>query len=387
VTSRLASDFVNAVRAVAGTEPVIGLHEPDIGDAEKAFVNECLDSTFVSSVGPFVTRFENEIAAYTGVNHAVAVANGTAALHIALVLAGVVPGDEVIIPALSFVATANAVVHAGASPFFVDSSAVTLGMDVVALKAVLDQLTISDGQLTNPRTGRRVSAVVPMHTLGHPVDIEAIVTLAHDRGIAVVEDAAESLGSFSKGKHTGTFGDLGILSFNGNKIVTTGGGGMILTDDAELGRRAKHITTTAKLPHAWEFEHDEVAWNFRMPNLNAAMGVGQLTKLDRYRSDKRELARRYAAVFAEVDGVTFLTEPAGTSSNYWLCAVRIDDPDLALRNELLSAANNDGLKCRPFWNLLSEQRMYLNAERGNLSTATSLLNSVICLPSSPKLAD
>jgi perosamine synthetase len=387
MTTRLASDFVDAVRSVTGPALTIGLHEPDIGAAERTFVNECLDSTFVSSVGPFVTRFEDEIAAYTGAHSAIAVANGTAALQVALVLAGVMPGDEVIIPALSFVATANAVVHAGASPYFVDSSASTLGMDVTALRIILDELTLEDGQPTNPRTGRRVSAIVPMHTLGHPVDIKEIIALAHDHGIPVVEDAAESLGSFSHDQHTGTFGDLGILSFNGNKIVTTGGGGMILTNDAELGRRAKHLTTTAKLPHAWEFEHDEIAWNFRMPNLNAAMGVGQFSKLDHYLSNKRELANRYATAFANIDGLTFLAEPDGTSSNYWLCAVRIDDPDLGLRNELLRAANDDGLKCRPFWNLLSEQKMYLNSERGNLSMATSLLNSVICLPSSPKLAD
>jgi perosamine synthetase len=387
MNSQLPTIFVNAVRSVVGAELIVGLHEPDIGSAERTFVNECLDSTFVSSVGPFVTRFEDEIAAYTGAHSAIAVANGTAALHVALVLAGVMPGDEVIVPALSFVATANAVAHAGASPYFVDSSPVTLGMDVAALTGILDKLTTSHGQLTNPQTGRRVSAIVPMHTLGHPVDIEAIVALAHDHGIAVVEDAAESLGSFSQGRHTGTFGDLGILSFNGNKIVTTGGGGMILTNNAELGRRAKHLTTTAKIPHTWEFEHDEIAWNFRMPNINAAMGVGQLSKLDDYVTKKRQLAQRYADIFSDIDGLTFLTEPVGTSSNYWLNAVRINEPNLAMRNELLQVANDDGLRCRPFWNLLSEQRMYLDSPRGDLSTAKDLLESVICLPSSPRLVN
>ena len=382
----LTSRFIAAVRSVVGDDPVVGLHEPDIGEREKAFVNECLESTFVSSVGPFVTRFENEIAAYTGSKHAIAVSNGTSALQVALMLAGVRPGDEVLVPALSFVATANAVIHAGATPFFVDSSAETLGLDVSAFGEVLRQLEKRDGGVVNPRTGARESAVVPMHTFGHPVEIEAIVALSSQHGITVVEDAAESLGSFVGARHTGTFGRLGALSFNGNKIVTTGGGGMILTDDDDLGRRAKHLTTTAKLVHEWEFEHDEVAWNYRMPNLNAALGVAQLSKLDRYLTDKRKLAERYAAAFAGLDEISFLGEPSGTTSNYWLNAIRLESNDLKLRDELLRAANDDGLKCRPFWNLLSEQRMYRSHERGDLTTAKSLVASVICLPSSPRLA-
>ena len=381
-----AQELIAAVRSVTGDEPVIGLHEPEIGEIEKKLINECLDSTFVSSVGPFVTRFEEELAAFTGARHAIVVSNGTSALHVALVLAGVRPGDEVLVPALSFIATANAVSHAGATPYFIDSDPVTMGMDVGALATAISGLERRDGQLVNPQTGARVSAVAPMHTLGHPVDIAAIMEIADANGLVVVEDAAESLGSYVGDKHTGTFGRLGVLSFNGNKTVTTGGGGMILTDDDELGTRAKHITTTAKLPHPWEFEHDEVAWNYRMPNLNAAMGVAQLTRLGGFLKEKRILAERYAAAFADVDGISFIPEPAGTTSNYWLNAVRLDTADLATRDRLLQALNDDGIKARPFWNLLSDQRMYRENPQGELSSARELLDSVICLPSSPKLA-
>lgn len=380
------SDFVAAIRSVVGDAPVVGLHEPEIGEEEHRFVTECLDSTFVSSVGPFVTRFEEEVAAFTGAKHAIAVSNGTVALHVALVLAGVRPGDEVLVPALSFIASANAVSHAGAVPHFVDSSATTLSLDPAALRVVLSGFDRSGDDVVNPATGRRVSAIVPMHAMGHPADMEGILALAAEYGIPVVEDAAESLGSFIGARHTGTFGTIAALSFNGNKIVTTGGGGMIITDDDDLGRRAKHLTTTAKLPHPWEFEHDEIGWNYRMPNLNAAMGVAQLTKLDRYLAEKRVLAGRYADVFAGLDGFEFLPEPVGTTSNYWLCTVRIAGADVAERDEYLQAANDAGLKVRPFWNLLSEQLPYRATPRGDLSTASALLGSVISLPSSPKLA-
>lgn len=380
-----AQEFVRAIRSVVGDEPRIGLHEPDIGEVESSYVAECLDSTFVSSVGPFVARFENDIAEYTGSAHAIAVSNGTVALQVALVLAGVKPGDEVIIPALSFIATANAVNHAGAHPHFIDSDATTLGLSVTALEETLLGMTRRGGETINPVTGRRVAAIVPMHTFGHPAHIERIIATGDAFGIPVVEDAAESLGSFVGDRHTGTFGRLGVLSFNGNKILTTGGGGMILTDDPELGARAKHLTTTAKVPHEWEFEHDEVGWNFRMPNLNAALGVAQFSKLAGYLTAKRIIAQRYAEAFADVDGVAFLTEPEGTTSNYWLCSVRIEG-GLAVRDALLRAANDAGLQSRPVWNLLSRQRPYLDAPRGSLATATELEHSIISVPSSPRLA-
>ncbi|MEO5921626.1 MAG: LegC family aminotransferase [Pseudolysinimonas sp.] len=382
----LAAAFIDRVRSVVGDAPSIGLHEPEIDETDKALVAECLDSTFVSSVGPFVTRFEQEIAAFTGAAHAVAVSNGTSALHLALVLAGVQPGDEVLVPALSFVATANAVSHAGARPHFVDSDPVTMGLDVGALATVIAGFERTPAGLRNPATGARVSAIVPMHTFGHPVDLVALVALADEHGLVVVEDAAESLGSFVGAQHTGTFGRLGILSFNGNKIVTTGGGGMILTDDAELARRAKHLTTTAKVPHEWEFEHDEVAWNYRMPNLNAALGVAQLAKIDRFLAQKRVLADRYAAAFADLDGMSVKLEPPGTTSNYWLVAISLDDPDIVVRDQILRASNDAGLHCRPFWNLLSDQRMYRDAQHGELVVARSLMDSVINVPSSPRLA-
>jgi perosamine synthetase len=383
----LAQEVVARIRSVVGDAPQVGLHIPEFDDSDHRLVDECLDSGFVSSVGPFVTRFEDEIAHYTGAARAVAVSNGTSALHVALVLAGVRPGDEVLVPALSFIATANAVAHAGAIPHFVDSDPVSMGLDVAATRTVLSGLRRGDdGDLHNPATGARVSAIVPMHTFGHPVDIVGLVALADEFGIPVVEDAAESLGSFVGDRHTGTFGRLGILSFNGNKIVTTGGGGMIITLDEELGARAKHLTTTAKVPHEWEFEHDEVGWNYRMPNLNAALGVAQLAKLPRYRTQKRVLADRYTAAFADLDGVTVMTEPAGTSSNYWLVALRLDEPDKTLRDQLLRATNDAGLQCRPFWNLLSDQGMYRSAPRGDLTVAHELLASVINIPSTPGLA-
>lgn len=385
--TRLSNEFVRTIRSVVGDAPIVPLHTPSIGEVESTFVNECLASTFVSSVGPFVTRFEQEIAEYTGVAHAVAVSSGTVGLQVALVLAGVERGDEVIIPSLSFIATANAVVHAGGTPLFVDSDPTTLGMSPAALADLLGGMRRETGALVNPATGRRVAAVVPMHTLGHPLDIASIASIAADYGVAVVEDAAESLGSFVGDRHTGTFGRAGVLSFNGNKIVTTGGGGMILTDDAELGKRARHLTTTAKLAHTWEFEHDEVGWNYRMPNINAALGVAQFSQLDHFLANKRDLARRYEAAFAPVEGLSFIPAPAGTISNYWLCAVRLDEPSLELRDELIGAAVEEGLQVRPLWNLLSDQRMYATAQAGPLGTARALVESVICLPSSSWLGD
>jgi perosamine synthetase len=378
--------FVDGVRRVVGDAPRVALHEPDITEAERLTVDDCLQSTFVSSVGPYVTRFENEIAAYTGARHAIAVSNGTSALHVALVLAGVQAGDLVLVPTLSFIATANAVSHAGAIPHFIDSDPRTLGMSAAAVAAVLENAEPRDGALIDPGTGRRIAAIVPMHTFGHPVEIEVIIAVADRFGVPVVEDAAESLGSTVGGRHTGTFGQLGVLSFNGNKIVTTGGGGMILTDDDELGRRAKHLTTTAKVPHEWEFEHDEVAWNYRMPNINAALGVAQLGRLGGFLQEKRILAQRYQEVFATIEGADVVAEPDGTVSNYWLVTIELQDADLALRDAVLRAANDDGLQCRPTWNLLHRQLPYRNAPHAATPVAEKLADTLISVPSSPKLA-
>jgi perosamine synthetase len=384
----LASTFVDRIRAVVGhpSEP-IGLHVPEIGELEKKYINECLDSTFVSSVGSFIPKLEERMQEITGARHAIAVSNGTVGLQVAMFLAGVEPGDEVVIPTLSFIATANAVSHAGAHVFFVDSEESTLGMSPVALRAALESFVRKGSALVNPATGRRIAAIVPMHTLGHPVDIAAIVAVAKEFDVPVVEDAAESLGSFVGDKHTGTFGLTSMISFNGNKIVTTGGGGVILTNDEALGKRAKHLTTTAKLAHKWEFEHDEIAWNYRMPNLNAALGMAQLDKYPRFLEQKRRLAAKYQAAFAGVEGLTFTTEPAGTTSNYWLCSVRLNEPSLALRDELMTAAHEAGLLVRPMWNLLHQQRMYSSAGRADVSVATDLHASLICIPSTPALAE
>ena len=385
--SALAKDFVERIRSVVGpSERPIGLHEPEIDELEQKYLRECLESTFVSSVGAFIPELEQRMAEITGAKHAVAVSNGTVGLQVALFLAGVKPGEEVVVPSLSFIATANAVSHAGAIPHFIDSELPTLGMSPEKLREALETFERKADGLYNPATGRRIAAISPMHTLGHPVRIKEICAIAEEFGVPVVEDAAESLGSFVDGQHTGTFGLTGMISFNGNKIVTTGGGGVILTNDDELGRRAKHLTTTAKLPHKWEFEHDEIAWNYRMPNLNAALGMAQLDKFDRFLEQKRVLALRYAEAFADAEGMRFVFEPEGTSSNYWLCAIQLEEPSLEVRDELMQAAHDAGLLVRPMWNLLHTQRMYTDAPKQGLETATALHASLICVPSTPRLA-
>ena len=382
-----AADFVARIRSVIGESATpLGLHEPELGELDKKYLNDCIDSTFVSSVGAYIPEFEQRMQEITGAKYAIAASNGTSALHIALYVVGVEHGDEVMVPSLSFVATANAVAHAGAVPHFIDSEYATLGMSPDKLRERLSQMKREGGKVYNPETGARIAAISPMHALGHPVRIKEIVAIADEYGIPVVEDAAESLGSYVDGQHTGTFGLTGMISFNGNKIITTGGGGVILTDDEEIAKRAKHITTTAKLPHKWEFEHDELAWNYRMTNLTAALGMAQLTKLDGFLDEKREIAARYAAAFADFEGARFVFEPQGTSSNYWLCAVQLDEPSLEVRDQLLQACHDAGILTRPMWNLLHTQRMYQDAPAADLETATALHASLICLPSTPKLA-
>jgi perosamine synthetase len=379
-------EFTERIRSVVGHDKFVGLHLPDISDLEHRYVTECLDSTFVSSVGPFVTRFEEDVASFTGARHAVAVSNGTSALQVALVLAGVQHGDEVIVPALSFVATANAVAHAGATPYFIDSDWTTMGMSPKALKDAISSLEQRASGWHNPLTGRKVSAIVPMHTLGHPAQIEELTMIAEEARIPLVEDAAESLGSYVGRRHTGTFGSLGILSFNGNKTITTGGGGMILTNDDELGRRAKHITTTAKLAHPWHFAHDETAWNYRLPNLNAALGVAQLERLPQFLSEKRIIANDYMSAFSGAEGITFITEPEGTTSNYWLCSVALSPGRESELEKFLEVANDAGLQCRPLWNLLNTLPMYSNSPAGPLDNARAMQKLTISIPSSPAIA-
>ena len=377
---------VAAIRTVVGPANVV-LHEPRFTGNEWLYLKECLDSTFVSSVGKFVDRFERDLAQFTGARHAVAVANGTAALHIALKLAGVVAGDEVLMPALTFVATANAVNYCGATPHFVDSEERTLGVDAVRLRAYLAQHTEQRaGLCINRNTGKVIRAVVPMHTFGHPVDLDGLLAVAHDFNVALVEDAAESLGSYYHGQHTGTFGRLGTLSFNGNKTITTGGGGAILTNDPDLARRAKHLTTTAKLPHAWEYRHDEIGYNYRMPNLNAALGCAQLEQLPAFLDSKRTLFLHYQNAFANIPGVKLVAEPEGSRSNYWLHALLLDRDQSFQRDVLLKATNEAGLMTRPVWALMQELTPFANCPRMELTCAVDLAGRLINIPSSAGLA-
>jgi len=363
------------------------LHEPRFGGNEWDYLKECLDTTFVSSVGKFVDRFETEIAAYTGARHAVAVVNGTAALHVSLMLAGVQPGDEVIIPSLTFVATANAVSYCGGIPHFADSEERTLGLDAAKLREHLQETTeIRNGLCVNRKTGRVIRALVPMHTFGHPADVDGLLAAARDFHLSMVEDAAESLGSFYAGKHTGTFGLLGALSFNGNKIITTGGGGAILTNDAELARQAKHLTTTAKLPHRWEYVHDEVGYNYRMPNINAALGCAQLEQLSSFLEAKRRLYQRYRDAFDSVPRVWLMAEPGGCRSNYWLQTLLLDDGIAGQRDAVLAATNEAGLMTRPAWSPLHQLQPYRHCPRMDLQVAESLAERLLNLPSSAHLA-
>jgi perosamine synthetase len=373
-------------RAVGTSNGTLGLHEPVFGGNELAYLEQCIKSTFVSSVGKFVDRFENMLEEFTGAKRAIAVVNGTAALHACFRLAGVEPGDEVISPALTFIATTNAIAYCGATPHFVDSSFETLGMDSQALGARLDAIARRDpGGTINRETGRRIAAIAPMHTFGHPVDMDGITAIARHWGIPVVEDAAESLGSTYKGHVVGSQARLAALSFNGNKIVTTGGGGAILTDDEELGRRAKHLTTTAKVPHKWAFVHDEIGFNYRLPNLNAALGCAQLEQLDGFLKRKRLLAKAYDHAFAGIPGVQFAREPQGTTSNYWLNAILLDEAHAGLRDDVLTALNASGFGARPAWTLMNQLPMFATCPRGDLSVAESIERRLINLPSSASI--
>jgi perosamine synthetase len=369
-------------------EDPVPLHAPVFSGNEWQYVKECLDTGWVSSVGCFVDQFERMLVEYTGAGYAIAVVNGTAALHVALILAGVKPGDEVIIPDMTFVATANAVAYCGAVPHLADIDPATLGLDPDKLDRYLHEIVlVKEGVCINKSTGRPIRAVVPMHTFGHPVDLDKLVAVAEKYRLAVVEDAAESLGSFYKGKHTGTFGMLAAISFNGNKIVTTGGGGAILTNDPELAKLAKHLTTTAKLPHSWEYVHDRTGFNYRLPNLNAAVGCAQLEQLPGFLERKRRLADKYRAAFAGVSGVTFFTEPEGARSNYWLNVLLLDEAFASRRDELLETANAAGVMTRPAWTLMHRLEMYKQCPRMDLSNAEDIAGRLINIPSSANLVD
>jgi perosamine synthetase len=381
----LPEQVVQAIHTAVGPSP-LPLHAPYFVGNEWAYLKECLDTTYVSSVGKFVDQFEEDLAAYVGAKHAIALVNGTAALHLSLLLGGVQADDEVLIPALSFVATANAVKYCRATPHFVDSDEQTLGMDPDALYGYLKEITqINTGVCVNKQTGRVIRAMLPMHTFGHPVNIEALLKVAHDFKLVMIEDAAESLGSFCNGKHTGTFGLMGAFSFNGNKIATTGGGGAIVTNNTSIAKRAKYLSTTAKVGHQWDFVHDEVGYNYRMPNINAALGCAQLESLPQFLVAKRRLQTCYQDAFSAVEQVGIFKEPAGSQSNYWL-QVLLLGKDLAHQQEdILAATNQAGFMTRPVWRLLNRLLPYETCPKMDLRVAESLEQRIINLPSSASL--
>lgn len=376
--------IVKTIKSVLPQEKKsIPLHEPHFGGNEWLYVKECLDTGWVSSVGKFVDQFEEELAEFTGVKKAVAVVNGTAALQICLKLVGVEEDDEVLIPALTFIATSNAVTYCGANPHFIDSEERTLGVDAVKLRSYLQDIAEVKGSTCYNRiTKRRIKAVVPMHTFGHPVDLDEVIAVCEEFYLELVEDAAESLGSYYKGRHTGNWGKASAVSFNGNKVITTGGGGAILTNDIEIGKLAKHLTTQAKLPHKWEFRHDMIGYNYRMPNINAALGCAQLEQLSEFLAKKRQLAERYHAMFANIEGIKFIKEPEFAQSNYWLNVILLAPQYGEKRDELLSLTNEIGIMTRPVWNLLYTLPMYIDCPRMDCQIAESIAARLINLPSS-----
>ncbi len=378
--------LVNFIQDIYQTKEFIPLHEPTFAGNEKKYVNDTLDSTFVSSVGKYVDQFEQQIEKYTGTKKAVATVNGTAALHTALYLAGVKRDDLVITQALTFVATCNAVFHLGAEPVFVDVSRISLGLCPVALQEYLDaNATINTkGNCQHKETKQIIRVVMVMHTFGHPAELDELADVCKKWHITLVEDAAESLGSFYKEKHTGTVGEYGMLSFNGNKVITTGGGGMVLCQSQETGELARHITTTSKVPHPFEFYHDEPGFNYRLPNLNAALGCAQMEKLAIFLEQKRSLANQYAQFFDNSD-FQFVHEPSYAKSNYWLNSVIC--PDVESRNALLEKTNEKGVMTRPVWQLMHRLPMFKNKQRGDLSVSEWLESHVVNLPSSPVIVE
>ncbi|OKP90589.1 aminotransferase DegT [Paenibacillus sp. P3E] len=371
------------IKSLYDNKDFVPLHEPTFGGKELQYVTDCIQTGWVSSVGKYVNEFEQRLADFTGVKRAVAVVNGTAALHIALKVAGVQVNDEVFMPALTFIATANAVSYLQAVPHFVDVSEHTLGLDPYKLEEYIREIGIVDnGQLMNKHTGRIIRAVVPMHTFGHSVDLDPLIDICQRYHLVLVEDAAESLGSYYKGKHTGGFGLVGALSFNGNKIITTGGGGAILTNNEKLADYAKHITTTAKNPHQWEFNHDEVGYNYRMPNINAALGCAQLEQIEGFQKLKRLLTTHYEKLFEGVEGARLFTEPSFGTSNYWLQTVLINEKCYD-RDFVLEVLNSEGVMARPIWTPLNELQPYLNCPKADLTVTRQLKGRIINIPSTP----
>ncbi len=376
-------NIVDFIKQTFKTQEFIPLHEPRFIGNEKKYLNDCIDSTFVSSVGKYVDSFEKEFALKVGCKFAIATVNGTAALHVSLMLADVNKDDEVVTQPLTFIATCNAISYIGATPIFVDVDLDTMGLSPKSLKDFLEtHCEIKENQCINKTTKKIIKACVPMHTFGHPCRIKEIKEICDAWNIVLVEDAAESLGSYYKNKHTGTFGKVGAFSFNGNKIITSGGGGVIVTDDEALAKRAKHITTTAKIPHKYEYVHDEIGYNYRMPNINAALLVAQLEQLDTFLESKRELALKYKEFFSN-ENINFIEEPKDSKSNYWLQAVLLRDE--LERNEFLEFTNQNGVMTRPIWRLMNELEMFQDCQKTSLENAKYLEERVVNIPSSVRL--
>jgi len=374
-------NVVDFIQEMYGTKEFLPLHEPRFIGNEKKYINEAIDSTFVSSVGKYVTQFEEMMAKFVGSKYAIATSNGTSALHIGLKLVGVDEKSEVITQPLTFIATANAIAYCNAKPIFVDVDRDTLGLSAEKLKTFLEESTFINekNECINKKTNRVIKACVPMHTFGHACKIDEIINICDKYNIAVVEDSAESLGSYYKGQHTGTFGKVGIFSFNGNKIITTGGGGMIVTNDEVLAKRAKHITTTAKIPHPYEYIHDEVGYNYRLTNLAAALGVAQMESLEFFIEKQRNLAEKYQEFFKDLE-IEFMTEPQNSVSNYWLNAVILKDRET--RDEFLKYTNDNGVMTRSIWRLMNKLDMFKDAQCGDLSNAEWLEDRVVNISSS-----
>ena len=377
------NEFINFTRSIYGTKKNIVLHEPKFIGNEKKYLNQCIDSTYVSSVGKFVAKFEKKIANYTGVKYAVATTNGTSALHISLILAGVGQDDEVITQPLNFIASCNAISYCNAKPIFIDVDRDTMGLSPKALELFLQKnAIIKNKKCINKKTRKIIKACVPMHSYGHPCRIDEIKKILKKYHIFLIEDAAESLGSFYKNKHTGTFGQVGVISFNGNKIVTAGGGGCIITNDKILAKKAKHITTTAKIPHSWEFKHDEIGYNYRMPNLNAALLIAQLENLNLFIRNKRELAKKYEVFFKDTE-IYFFKEPKNSKSNYWLNSIILKNKKN--KDQFLNQTNSNGIMTRPVWMLMNRLSMFKNAQSDNLKNSKWLFERIVNLPSSVTL--
>lgn len=371
---------IDFIRSLYGNEGFVPLHEPCFLGNEKRYLNDCIDSTFVSSVGEYVNRLEDMLCKITGSNYAIACVNGTAALHMSLILAGVEEGDEVITQALTFVATANAISYQGAHPVFLDSARDNLGLCPLDLEKFLDNYAVlKDGQCFNKKTGRIIKACIPMHVFGHPVKLDEIVNICKEYNLFLIEDAAESLGSMYKNRYTGTFAKIGAISFNGNKIVTAGGGGALLIQEEKTAQRAKHLTTTAKVPHAWDFYHDEIGYNYRLPNINSALICAQLEKLEEFIKNKRETASFYRNFF-EKSGFEFIDEPQYSKSNFWLNGIMCKN--LEQRNELLADLNNAGVMSRPIWKLMTELPAFKNSQKTELINAKRYESTIVNIPSS-----